>query len=110
MAVTHAFVSAISDGGDANLVRPSNWNADHVGDLSAFIITNEAPSGTINGVNDTFTLANTPVVGSVMLYRNGLRQKESLHFTISGGTITMLSGNIPSTGNWLMADYLVTVT
>lgn len=30
MAVTHSFVSAKSDGGDATLVKPSNWNADHV--------------------------------------------------------------------------------
>jgi hypothetical protein len=29
MPVTHPFVSAISDDGDATLVRPSNWNADH---------------------------------------------------------------------------------
>lgn len=28
--VTHPFVSAIGDGGDATLVRPSNWNAGHV--------------------------------------------------------------------------------
>ncbi len=27
--VTHTFVSAIADGADATLVRPSNWNADH---------------------------------------------------------------------------------
>ena len=27
--ITHAFVSAISDGGDATVVRPSSWNADH---------------------------------------------------------------------------------
>lgn len=30
MPVRHAFVSAVSDGGDASLVRPSNWNAIHV--------------------------------------------------------------------------------
>lgn len=30
MPVTHAFVSAIADGGDATLVRPSDWNDDHV--------------------------------------------------------------------------------
>lgn len=29
MPVTHPFVSAISDGADATLVRPSNWNAEH---------------------------------------------------------------------------------
>jgi hypothetical protein len=31
MPATHAFSSAKSDGGDATLVKPSDWNADHVG-------------------------------------------------------------------------------
>ena len=31
MTTAHAFVSAIADGGDATVVRPSNWNADHTG-------------------------------------------------------------------------------
>ena len=31
MAIKHAFTSEKSDGGDATLVRPSNWNADHTG-------------------------------------------------------------------------------
>src|SRR3990167_4434577 len=29
LSVTHPFVSAIADGGDATLVQPSNWNASH---------------------------------------------------------------------------------
>lgn len=29
MRVTHAFTSAKSDSGDATLIQPSNWNADH---------------------------------------------------------------------------------
>jgi hypothetical protein len=29
VTVTHPFVSAISDGADATVVRPSNWNATH---------------------------------------------------------------------------------
>jgi hypothetical protein len=29
MPVTHAFTSGKTDGGDATLVQPSNWNADH---------------------------------------------------------------------------------
>lgn len=29
ISVTHPFVSAIPDGGDATLVQPSNWNAGH---------------------------------------------------------------------------------
>jgi transposase len=29
MPLKHAFTSSVSDGGDATLVRPSNWNANH---------------------------------------------------------------------------------
>lgn len=35
MPIKHAFVSAKSDDGDASLVRPSNWNANH--DLSGLV-------------------------------------------------------------------------
>jgi hypothetical protein len=31
MPITHSFVSGKSDGGDATLVRPSDWNASHAG-------------------------------------------------------------------------------
>ena len=30
MGITHAFASAKADGGDATLVKPSDWNAAHV--------------------------------------------------------------------------------
>lgn len=30
ISITHTFVSAKADGGDATLVRPSNWNDTHV--------------------------------------------------------------------------------
>ena len=110
MAVTHELVSAIADDAVAGEVGPDEWNAGHKGTVADFVITNETPSGTINGSNATFTLAATPVSGSVMLYRNGMRQLESTHFTISGATITMLATHIPDTGDWLLADYLATVT
>lgn len=29
LSLTHAFVSAVADGGDASLVRPSDWNEEH---------------------------------------------------------------------------------
>lgn len=29
MSITHTKVSAVGDGGDSNLVRPSDWNAEH---------------------------------------------------------------------------------
>ena len=31
MAIKHAFTSSKADGADTTLVRPANWNADHVG-------------------------------------------------------------------------------
>ena len=33
----------------------------------------ETPSGTVNGINDTFTLANTPTAGTVRVYVEGER-------------------------------------
>jgi len=34
MSIKHAFESAKADGADATLVRPSNWNAEHVTNLN----------------------------------------------------------------------------
>lgn len=67
----------------------------------------ETPSGTVNGINDTFTLANTPTAGTVALYVNGLRMKSGSgnDYTISGSTITFEAGAIPLTGDVLQADY-----
>lgn len=71
-------------------------------------VSNEVPSGTINGSNDTFTLATTPDSGSLELYKNGIRQSPGAgnDYTLSTDTITFLSGNIPETGDALLADYI----
>jgi hypothetical protein len=67
----------------------------------------EVPSGTINGSNPTFTLAHTPTIGSVQLFKNGLRQRSGSgnDYTISTATITFESASIPQTGDILLADY-----
>lgn len=74
---------------------------------SASIVTEEVPSGTINGVNDTFTLANTPIAGTVRVYLRGLRRKSGggNDYTISGTTITMIT--IPQTGDAFFVDYFM---
>lgn len=75
------------------------------GGLSASnFVFNEVPSGTINGINTTFTLANTPTAGTVRVFLRGLRMKLTTDYTISGSTITMI--NIPGTGDDLITDYL----
>lgn len=69
---------------------------------SSNFVDSETPSGTINGSNTTFTLANTPTTGSVKLYRNGVRVT---NFTVSTATITTSGTTTPLTGDSLLADY-----
>lgn len=52
-------------------------------------IDGEAPAGAINNVNKIFTLAHPPTSGSVHFYKNGLRQTESIDYTIVGQTLTL---------------------
>lgn len=70
----------------------------------------EAPSGTINGSNPTFTLAQPPSpVLSLQLFRNGLLQIQGYNYTLSGVTITFSAvtdpTSIPATGDYLRAWY-----
>lgn len=72
-----------------------------IGDLT--FVDGEEPSGLVNDVNVTFTIANTPEAGSVKIYWNGIRIKEVEDYTISGDTITFLVA--PSTGDIILCDY-----
>ena len=50
---------------------------------------NETPTGTINGSNKVFTLANAPSpAGSLMLFRNRLLMIQDTDYTLSTLTIT----------------------
>jgi hypothetical protein len=71
---------------------------------SSNFVFNETPTGTINGTNATFTIANTPTSGTVQLFLNGLLQRPTTDYTISGTTITMI--NIPGTGDFMLVHYL----
>lgn len=68
-------------------------------------VDQETPSGTVNGSNTAFSLANTPVAGSVHLYLNGVLQESGAgnDFTISGASITMATA--PLSGEKLRASY-----
>jgi hypothetical protein len=72
---------------------------------STNFVDKEIPSGSINGANATFTLANTPTAGSEHVYLNGLLQESGAgnDYTISGATITMLTA--PLTGDKLRVTY-----
>jgi hypothetical protein len=69
----------------------------------AAFIANETPSGTINGSNAAFTLANTPQWLQLLLNGVVLEVGSGNDYTISGTAITMLL--IPQTGDKLRAYY-----
>ena len=58
----------------------------------ADIVKSEVPAGAVNGVNTSFVLANTPKVGTVDVFVNGILQDVGAgnDYTIAGSTITML--------------------
>lgn len=70
------------------------------------VIVNEIPSGDINSINTDFTLANTPVAGTVAVYLNGLFQApgSGLDYTISGTTITF--SKAPRTNSEVYVCYI----
>lgn len=63
----------------------------------------EVPSGTINGSNTNYSLANTPKTNRDKIYLNGIRQKKTIDYTLSSNIVTFVSAPIP----WdiLLADY-----
>lgn len=95
-----------SNAGGALGTTAITWTQITAGGLSSSnFVDSETPSGSINGSNTTFTLANTPTTGTVRLFLNGLRQNAGAgnDYTISSSTITMLTA--PVSGDVLLADY-----
>ena len=66
----------------------------------------EQPSGTINGVNTTFTLSFSPnYQQSVMVFVNGLYKAPFVDYTISGTTITFTEA--PAAGQLPRVVYIL---
>jgi hypothetical protein len=57
----------------------------------------------LTGTGTSFTLAHTPVTGSLRVYRGGARLKLTEDYTITGANLTMLIPVV--TGEILLADY-----
>jgi hypothetical protein len=67
----------------------------------------ETPGGAIDGSNNTFTLMNTPLGSSMLLYHNGLYMTPAFDYTLIGSTITFAVGAVPLPGDILTASYRV---
>jgi len=64
----------------------------------------ETPAGSINGSNQSFSIASTPHENeAVELYLNGLYLIEGTDYTLSGTSITMTPA--PALGQSLKAQY-----
>lgn len=71
-----------------------------------FFVEKETPSGFVNGVNTTYTLADTPnPVTSLELFANGFIQILTTDYSLSGKNITMASA-LPA-GTTFRASYRV---
>lgn len=72
--------------------------------LGAGDAVSEAPSGSVNGSNVTFTLSGTPASAAVLVLRlDGLCLTPTADYTISGTTVTLSVA--PATGQVLRATY-----
>lgn len=65
----------------------------------------EVPSGAIDGINATFTLAHTPTTGSLHLYLDGILRNEGAgnDYSLSGTTIVFTAS--PPRDSVLLASY-----
>lgn len=101
------WLSTANQGGTLDTTAITWSNPITLGGLTiSNFVFNETPSGTVNGSNTAFTLANTPTSGTVRLYIEGWRLVPGAgnDYTISGANITMAVA--PLTGERLTADYL----
>ncbi len=58
---------------------------------------------TSQGPGSVFTLAHTPIAGTLKLYRGGARQLEGTDYSVAGAIITLV---VPlAGGEILLADY-----
>lgn len=76
------------------------------GGVSIRFVDDETLTGTVDGTNAVFTLANVPnPASSLKVYRNGLRQKVGLDYNLNSATVTFVTLAIPQHGDILTADY-----
>ncbi len=75
-------------------------------DTSGTFVDLETPAGLLNGSNLVFTLSAAPSpTNSLSLFRNGLRMSPTVDYTVSGNTITFISGAQPQPGDILRASF-----
>lgn len=85
--------------------RPPPLNNELLTLANGNFVDGELPANVIDGANAVFTLVNIPIAGSVHLYLNGVRQRPTTDYSVSGNTITYTAGAKPKSGDNHYADY-----
>lgn len=98
-------ITGVLKGNGTAVSAASNTAAADYANATNFI-TRETPSGSVNGSNTSFGLANTPIAGTEHVYLNGLLQEPGAgnDYTISGATITYLTA--PVSGDKIRVSYM----
>jgi hypothetical protein len=104
-ALTSATVTLIAAGSAAGTWDPGS-TATPTGLTTSNFVVRETPSGSVNGSNVTFTLANTPTSGTEQVFLNGILQEPGAgnDYTISSGTLTYLTA--PLSGDKIRVTYM----
>jgi len=99
------WICTANQGGTLGTTAITFQQVNAAGLTSSNFVDKEVPSGSINGSNTSFTLANTPVSGSEHVYLNGLLMRSGAgnDYTISGTTITMATA--PLSGEFICVSY-----
>ena len=61
--------------------------------LGSFLAGSIVTSEVVSGSGTSFTLANTPIAGTLMLFGNGVFLTNTVDYTISGAAITIIVGS-----------------
>jgi hypothetical protein len=100
-----------ASGGDGDCMKVDGFAGSCGDDVGAVIVDPEPPAGNVDGVNAVFALPAEPKPrSSLLLYRNGLLQRENIDFTLAGQNVTFLAGSIPFPGDILLAAYRMSGT
>lgn len=93
ISLKHAFTSNVSDSGDANLVQPSNWNAEHTLTAAANTIIGAVTAGAVTEI--TCTAAGRAILDDAdasaqrtTLGLGTIATQNSNNVTVTGGSIT----------------------
>lgn len=95
----------VVQGGTLGTTAVTFLQINAAGLISSNFVDKETPNGALNGVNTTYTLANTPVSGSEHVYINGVLQDvgSGNDYTISGAVITILTA--PTASDKIKVSY-----